>query len=58
MIGFRRQCLIASKAARGGNLPETVFAEVFGKHAAVLDGEGRAFYGRAGARQEQKRAKT
>jgi hypothetical protein len=45
MIEFRRQSLISSKATNGRALPASVFREVFGKDAATLDGEWRAFFG-------------
>jgi hypothetical protein len=45
MIEFRRQCLISSKGTNGHALPASVFREVFGKDAAVLDREWRAFFG-------------
>lgn len=45
MIEFRRQSLLASKSTNGHALPASVFLEVFGKDAAALDREWRAFFG-------------
>ncbi len=45
MIEFRRQSLMSSKATNGQALPTSVFRQVFGKDAAVLDSEWRAFFG-------------
>jgi hypothetical protein len=45
MIEFRRQSLLSSKASNGRALPASVFQQVFGKDAAVLDREWRAFFG-------------
>ena len=45
MIEFRRQSLMASKTGKGLALPAPVFLQVFGKDAAVLDREWRAFFG-------------
>jgi hypothetical protein len=45
MIEFRRQSLMSSKASNGQALPASVFHHVFGKDAAVLEHEWRAFFG-------------
>jgi hypothetical protein len=45
MIEFRRESLMASKTTNGRALPASVFPQVFGKDAAVLDREWRAFFG-------------
>jgi hypothetical protein len=45
MIEFRRASLVSSKATNGRALPASVFRQVFGKDAAVLDREWRDFFG-------------
>ena len=45
MIELRRQSLISSKASKGGALPPSVFRDVFGKDAEVLDRDWRVFFG-------------
>ena len=45
MIEFRRESLMASRTTNGHALPASVFLQVFGKDAAVLDREWRAFFG-------------
>ena len=42
---FRRRSLASSKSTNGRALPASVFREAFGKDAALLDKEWRAFYG-------------